>query len=168
MIINLKIVLQHLRSFSRRHIRLLGGLCVCAILGVAAALMNSNAVLKQSNPGADWALPSDTPELLVSGVDTMLESPLFGAPPVIKTPVVVEKDETTLEDWQLLGIIIEGDQRQIILKNEATGEILHARTGDILPGGELLLEIRDNAINFERENENRSIALFRDIERQED
>lgn len=162
---DLAFITEKLRTFVVRHIRIFGGLSICALLGVVVALMNSNSVHLQTSRGDGWFLPSDKTLLLVSDVDTILEKPLFGGPPVIKTIPEVVEDGTALEDWQLLGIIIEGDQRRVILLNQTSGKIQHAQTGDTLPGGEILIEIDDNAIEFLRDNENRRLALFRDIER---
>ncbi|MDG2243286.1 MAG: hypothetical protein P8L66_07295 [Rhodospirillaceae bacterium] len=153
------------RVLGLRHSHLAGGLLLSALLGVVIALLSSNSVQQRASRDANWSLPIENALILESDIDTMLAEPLFGGTPVIKaiSDAVVEGEEFT--EWSLLGIIAEGNQRQIVFKNVETGEIQHARAGETLPSGETLMEIYDNSIALQKDNESRTIALFEDIER---
>ncbi len=124
------------------------------------------SVSEQIQLGDNWVLPADKKIVLTSSVDTILAEPFFGGPPVIvEPPEQILGDGPVFDDWYLLGIISEGGRQSIVIMNETSEKIEHAQVGDILPGGELLIEILDNAIEIQSDDENKSIALFRDIER---
>ena len=159
-------VLSSVTAFGRRYRRHLGALALCATLGVSAATLNSMSESEQTQLGDNWVLPVDPETAMISSVDTMLAEPFFGGPPVIvEPPEQIESDGPNLDDWHLLGIIFEGNRQSIVIMNEASEELQHAQVGDTLPGGELLIEILDNAIEIQSGNENKSIALFRDVEK---
>ncbi|MBT4740731.1 MAG: hypothetical protein HN793_06600 [Rhodospirillaceae bacterium] len=159
-------VSRGVKAFAIRRSRHVGALAICAVLGFTVSIVNSRSVTEQIQSGDSWILPIYKELDLVSDVDTILAEPFFGGLPVIiEPPAPVIGDGPILEDWRLIGIITEGERRIIVIMNESSDRIENAQIGDTLPGGELLVEILENAIEIQSDNENMRIALFRDIER---
>lgn len=140
---------------------------MCAVLGIVVAMLSASQKQNETNLENSWALPADDVPSLTSDVDTILANPLFGGEPVLAAApaVAVDPDAPVIEDWRLIGIIAEGGQKKIIIMNDTIGKLQNAQVGDTLPGGEILISIADNAIEFRTGNALSGIALFRDIER---
>lgn len=140
---------------------------MCAALGIAVAMLSASQKQNETNLENSWALPADDVPSLTSDVDTILANPLFGGEPVLAVApaVAVDPDTPVIEDWRLIGIITEGGQKKIIIMNDTIGKIQSAQVGDTLPGGEILIGIAENAIEFRTGDSLSSVALFRDIER---
>jgi hypothetical protein len=159
--------MPNLRGLLSRYSRHLISIAICAALGIAVALLSANQKQNKTNLENSWALPADDVLTLTSDMDTILAKPLFGGEPVLAAPpiVAVDPDAPVIEDWRLIGIIAEGDEKQIIIMNDTIGKLENAQVGDTLPGGEVLISIAENAIEFRTGDALTSIALFRDIER---
>jgi hypothetical protein len=153
--------------YSRLYKRHIIGLALCAIIGVLSAIIDAGDTLDMTNQSGAWSLPSDNAPILLSNLDVMLAEPLFGGEPIkIELPQSPENiDGPILEDWRLVGIVTEGEHRQIAIVNQVSGKLLLAVPGDTLPGGEELLVISDNEIEIGHTSGIRKISLFKDIER---
>ena len=157
----LKEFLSNVRTIGLRYYRHIGSLLLAALLGVVVAQAGFSSVPELPDIENVWALPNAKDLSLASDIETILAEPLFGGEPVvIEAPKVAATDGPILEDWRLLGIITEGLNRQIIILNLASGKVESAQTDDILPGGETLVSISDNAIEIRNGEQRNSIALF--------
>ncbi len=159
--------MPNLRGLLSRYNRHLIGIAACGILGIAVALLSASQKQNETDSENSWALPADGVLSLTSDVGTILAKPLFGGEPVLAAAptVAVDPDAPVIEDWRLIGIIAEGGQKQIVIMNDTVGKLQNAQVGDTLPGGEILVSIAENAIEFKTGDALSSIALFRDIER---
>lgn len=156
-----------LRRLLGRYNRHLIGIAICATLGIAVAMLSANQKESETNLENSWALPADAVPLLTSDINTILANPLFGGEPVLaaRPEIAVDPDAPVIEDWRLIGIIAEGGEKRIIIMNDTIGKLQSAHLGDILPGGETLTGIEENAIEFRADGALSGVALFRDIER---
>ena len=156
-----------LRGLVGRYTYHLTSIAMCAVLGIAVATLSANQKLRETNLENKWALPADDIPSLTSDVDTILANPLFGGEPFLTaaSAAAVDPDATVIEDWRLIGIVSKGGQTKIIIMNDTINKLQNAHVGDTLPGGEILISIAENSIEFRTGDALTGIALFRDIER---
>lgn len=163
--------LSSIAAFAHSYRRTVASIAAAAGLGIVVALIASQSGtggLSQNDP---WALPAKHSVTLASPIETILAEPLFGGEPVLPTPdleeIVIEEGSSG-DPWQLRGIVIEGEDRSVIVYNETLEKLQHIQLGEDLPGGERLIEVRENTIAYEAQSERNELSLFRDLSRTED
>ena len=168
----LNAVRQALEDLPQPQRRAAAAVFISAVLGVAFALLAAQTSGNQTNPNDTWSLPDSQDLSLASSIDTILAEPLFGGEPVL--PEIVETVEDVTEDdvagdpWRFMGIVTEGAKRYAVIRNETLGKLQHVQPGELLPGGERLVAVKENSITYEDQTSETEISLFRDASRTKD
>lgn len=130
-------------------------------LAILISFLGANSSLFSDMDNQDWSLPA-TPEIkLISELNTILASPLFGGKPeIIEVIQEADKNEITNEKWQIIGIIEDGPEKFALINDLSNDKIIPISVGDLFPNGEILLEISKNSISVKNKEEVRTLSLF--------
>lgn len=158
--------LRQVVDFGLRHRRSAAVVGAFGILGVMSALLDQGPEQGQNSLNDAWSLPSVEEVILASDVEVMLANPLFGGEPIIPEPELEAGEiakKAPGDEWRLMGIVTEGNTKHVVIFNVTAGKIVTARLGEILPGGEELLSIGANEIEFNDFDESKTLSLFADV-----
>lgn len=163
--------LQSAVSIGRAHRRNALILMVVAGLGIAAGLATLRGDVDETSFSDNWQLTAPPAVRLASDINTILSEPLFGGEPVVVVPDRPDESvdaESGGDPWTLMGLVFEGSDRFAVIRNDTTTKLQYVATGNSLPGGETLVEIRANSILYQTPDDILELALFRDVKNLEE
>ncbi|MDP3532027.1 MAG: hypothetical protein Q8S31_01905 [Alphaproteobacteria bacterium] len=110
-----------------------------------------------------WTMPDWKPHPLTQDIQTLKDKEFFGSKKIEEAQPEPEPEQAEVkvaQDWNAIGIIIDGDQSKILIKNAQTKQVESLKIGDKLPDGRILEKIqRDTFILSTGENKE-EIRLF--------
>tara|TARA_B100000902_G_C26847810_1_gene686628 strand:- start:34 stop:543 length:510 start_codon:yes stop_codon:yes gene_type:complete len=131
------------------------------ILAIVISLFGANSSLFKETNNQDWSLPNPPEIKLVSELNSILASPLFGGKPeIVEIIEEVNENENKNGKWKIIGIIEEGEEKFALINDLSNNKIRSVSVGDTFPNGEVLLEILKNSISVKNIKEVRTISLF--------
>ena len=131
------------------------------ILAILISFFGANSSLYKEISNQDWSLPVSPEIKLISELNSILASPLFGGKPeIIETIEEISGNEINNGKWKIIGIIEDGEEKFALINDFSDNKVKPVSVGDTFPNGEVLLEISKNSISVKNIKEVRTISLF--------
>lgn len=138
------------------------GVTLTAALGWFLATQqadNAIEVRKQTK----WVMPDWKPHPLTQDVQTLKDKDFFGSKKIEETETTPEIEQEPIkisQNWHAIGIIVDGNQSKILIKNEQTKEVESLKIGDKLPDGRLLEKIQRDTFFVSLDQKQEEIRVF--------
>lgn len=108
-----------------------------------------------------WVMPDWKPHPLTQDIQTLKDKEFFGSKKAQEPePEPQQEPIKVAQDWNAVGIIGDGGQSKILIKNAQTKEIQSLKIGDKLPDGRVLEQILRDTFIVTDDQKKEEIRLF--------
>jgi hypothetical protein len=110
---------------------------------------------------ASWKMPDWKPQSISADIQILKDKEFFGAKKQIEeTPEEPEPIVVVNQDWRGIGIILDGRESKILIKNNLTKEVQALKVGEKLPDGRVVDKIEKDSFTISSDKGSEEIRLF--------